>query len=197
MSEFRDEVEKGSEVEDGEVQLEGGAVAALAVDESAAALTPATASEPALSISRLNFDAPLALETAVNVVYCGVCSLPCEYCIYGQRYEECKAWRSGLDEDTLSSLLGCASLESTAGGGKKGGIGPKKKAVSSVACKVIIVREQRQKRKYITSIIGLDTVPDLKVKDAAKSFGKKFSSGCSVSETATGAKEVVIQVRPQ
>jgi translation initiation factor 1 (eIF-1/SUI1) len=33
----------------------------------------------------------------------------------------------------------------------------------------------------------------LKIKDAARVFGKKFSSGSSVSESATGAKEVVIQ----
>lgn len=34
---------------------------------------------------------------------------------------------------------------------------------------------------------------DLKIKDAAKAFGKKFSSGASISETATGEKEVTIQ----
>ena len=33
----------------------------------------------------------------------------------------------------------------------------------------------------------------LKIKDAAKACGKKFSSGASVNEGATGAKEVVIQ----
>ncbi len=31
------------------------------------------------------------------------------------------------------------------------------------------------------------------MKDAARLFGKKFSSGASVGETATGGKEVVIQ----
>jgi translation initiation factor 1 (eIF-1/SUI1) len=34
---------------------------------------------------------------------------------------------------------------------------------------------------------------DLKLKDAVKLFGKKFSSGASVQETQTGSKEVVIQ----
>jgi density-regulated protein DRP1 len=59
--------------------------------------------------------------------------------------------------------------------------------------KVVISRIQRQKKKYVTVIAGLETVPDLKLKDATKVFGKKFSSGASISETQTGAKEVVIQ----
>jgi translation initiation factor 1 (eIF-1/SUI1) len=33
----------------------------------------------------------------------------------------------------------------------------------------------------------------VKIKDIAKLFGKKFSSGASVGETAAGAKEVTIQ----
>lgn len=58
---------------------------------------------------------------------------------------------------------------------------------------MIITRVQRQKRKFITVIVGLDTVPDLKLKDAVKAFGKKFSSGSSLGESAAGVKEVVIQ----
>ena len=34
---------------------------------------------------------------------------------------------------------------------------------------------------------------DLKIKDAARIFGKKFSSGASVNESQTGAKEIIIQ----
>jgi translation initiation factor 1 (eIF-1/SUI1) len=56
-----------------------------------------------------------------------------------------------------------------------------------------MTRVQRQKRKYVTVIAGLETVPDLKIKDATKLFGKKFSSGASVNEAQGGGKEVVIQ----
>lgn len=45
----------------------------------------------------------------------------------------------------------------------------------------------------MTSIVGLDTVPDLKIKDVSKACGKKFASGAAIGETATGAKEIVIQ----
>lgn len=57
-----------------------------------------------------------------------------------------------------------------------GGAGPKK-AKEVLETKIVIARIQRQKRKYVTAVAGLDTVPDLKIKDAARVFGKKFSSG--------------------
>jgi translation initiation factor 1 (eIF-1/SUI1) len=75
---------------------------------------------------------------------------------------------------------------------KGGGAAPLKKA-AVFDTKVVMTRVQRQKKKFVTVVAGLETVPDLKIKDAAKIFGKKFSSGCSVNESQTGAKEVVIQ----
>ena len=67
------------------------------------------------------------------------------------------------------------------------------KAEEEQKTQVIITRIQRQKRKFVTAVAGLDTIPGLKIKEAAKLFGKKFASGAAVSESATGAKEVVIQ----
>ena len=64
---------------------------------------------------------------------------------------------------------------------------------SFLRSQVIIARIQRQKKKYVTTVVGLETVPDLKLKDATKVFGKKFSSGASIGDTPTGGKEVVIQ----
>ena len=59
--------------------------------------------------------------------------------------------------------------------------------------RVIIGLVQRQKKKFVTVIAGLETVPDLKLKDAAKIFGKKYASGVTINEAPNGAKEVVIQ----
>lgn len=72
-----------------------------------------------------------------------------------------------------------------------GAAAPKKS--SNVETKIIISKIQRQKRKFVTVVTGLETVPDLKVKDAARVFGKKFSSGASVNDLPGGGKEVVIQ----
>ena len=59
--------------------------------------------------------------------------------------------------------------------------------------RVVIARVQRQKRKYVTVITGLETVAELKIKDFAKACGKKFSSGASVNDLPAGGKEVTIQ----
>ncbi len=73
------------------------------------------------------------------------------------------------------------------------GIVAKKEKASLGECRVVINRVQRQKRKYVTSVIGMDTIPDVKLKDAAKVFGKKFASGVAVSVTPAGDNEIVIQ----
>eukprot|EP01041_Mallomonas_annulata_P004705 gene4705-9325_t len=145
-------------------------------------------------------------QIGVSPIYCPICSCPPEYCEYGPTYDQCLPWilqncPDILNPDVLSKALGNTSLEDTEGKDdgadekkkkKRGGSSvPKKVAV--VETKIIISRVQRQKRKFVTSVVGLDTVPDLKLKDAAKVFGKKFSSGASIGDTATGGKEIVIQ----
>ncbi len=42
---------------------------------------------------------------------------------------------------------------------KKKGVGSKKKAAAAVETRVVVARIQRQKRKFITVVSGLDTVP--------------------------------------
>jgi hypothetical protein len=58
---------------------------------------------------------------------------------------------------------------------KRTGTGPKLKKVIEVETKVVITKVQRQKRKYVTVVAGLETVPNLKIKDASKVFGKTLS----------------------
>ena len=158
-------------------------------------------------LCEVNFDDPK------SVVYCGVCSLPLEYCEVGASFDQCKAWReSALDEDALAAL----TLDDEDEGGDEEGdeegnedgdkkkkkkdkkgkkvVAPKKAKVQNIEdARVIIARIQRQKRKYVTAVAGLESVPDLKIKEVAKAFGKKFASGSAVSDTAGGGKEVVIQ----
>lgn len=45
----------------------------------------------------------------------------------------------------------------------------------------------------MTVVVGMDTVPDVKLKDAAHAFRKKFAGSSSVKDTATGGKEIIIQ----
>eukprot|EP00607_Mallomonas_marina_P009181 CAMPEP_0182420028 /NCGR_PEP_ID=MMETSP1167-20130531/4511_1 /TAXON_ID=2988 /ORGANISM="Mallomonas Sp, Strain CCMP3275" /LENGTH=232 /DNA_ID=CAMNT_0024595399 /DNA_START=18 /DNA_END=716 /DNA_ORIENTATION=+ len=146
----------------------------------------------------------VAVKYGQSPIYCAICSLPPEYCEYGPSYDQCLPWilkncPEQLEVNVLAKALGKVTIddnkeESTEGKKKKkrGGASVPKK-VTAVDTKVLIARIQRQKRKYITSVVGLDTVPDLKLKDAARIFGKKFSSGASLSDTPTGGKEIVIQ----
>lgn len=148
-------------------------------------------------VAMIDFGAPC------SVVYCPTCTMPCEFCEHGACFDKCLPWivkncPEVLNETLLAEMLAKTSigddeplvLEKTK---KKGGgaAAPKKAAVLDT--KVVITRVQRQKKKYVTVVGGLETVPDLKIKDASRVFGKKFSSGCSVNESQTGAKEVVIQ----
>ena len=42
----------------------------------------------------------------------------------------------------------------------------------------------------MTIIVGMDTIPDLKLKDVSKAFSKRFAGSSSVKDTAGGGKEV-------
>lgn len=57
---------------------------------------------------------------------------------------------------------------------------------------MIIKRVERNKRKYVTAVSGLEAF-GLDLKKVAKDFGKKFATGSSVTKTAAGSEEIVVQ----
>lgn len=57
---------------------------------------------------------------------------------------------------------------------------------------VYIKRVERQKRKYVTVVIGLEQ-HGLDLKKMAKEFGKKFATGSSVTKTPSGGEEITVQ----
>jgi len=59
------------------------------------------------------------------------------------------------------------------------------------AC-VTIAKTQRNKRKFVTTVAGLDAY-GIKLAEASKSFGKKFACGSSVVKTPTGTEEIDVQ----
>ena len=58
--------------------------------------------------------------------------------------------------------------------------------------KVLIKRVERNKRKYVTAVSGLENF-GLDLKKMAKEFGKKFAAGSSVTKTPQGGEEIVVQ----
>ncbi|KAH8085062.1 hypothetical protein JL720_7782 [Aureococcus anophagefferens] len=101
-------------------------------------------------------------------IYCPVNGLPPEYAEFGPDYEK--------------------SMERAASGG---GI-LRKKAVAEDKQRVTIAVEVRSKKKSVTVVEGLETL-GVKLKDAAKCFGKKFAASSSVKEKDSGGMEIVIQ----
>lgn len=67
-----------------------------------------------------------------------------------------------------------------------------KQADKRAASVVTIKRIERNKRKYVTAVSGLEAF-DLDLKKVAKEFGKKFATGSSVTKTPSGGEEIVVQ----
>lgn len=65
-------------------------------------------------------------------------------------------------------------------------------AERKASAKVLIKRVERNKRKYITVLSGLE-VYDLDNKKLAKELGKKFATGSSVTKSPTGSEEITVQ----
>lgn len=65
-------------------------------------------------------------------------------------------------------------------------------AESKAQAQVLIKRVERNKRKFVTAVSGLEA-HGMDLKKVAKEWGKKFATGSSVTKTASGGEEVVVQ----
>lgn len=158
------------------------------------------------------FDAPLPVTlTAISLRYCGVCKLPVEYCEFTDTYrQECIPWmEANMAGDELQVAMGELTVDDAGAaeeaGDKSSGKVKKKKKISSKRAaqggpakasgeqRVVVTLSKRNKRKFVTNVSGLDTFPDVRMKDAAKALGRRFATGSSVSTNASGGKEIIIQ----
>jgi len=76
---------------------------------------------------------------------------------------------------------------------KKKRRGASAKKSSIVDTRIVIQKVSRNKRKAVTIIVGMDTVPDIKLKEVAKAFSKRFAGSSSVKDTPAGKKDIIIQ----
>ncbi|XP_066459413.1 density-regulated protein isoform X1 [Eleutherodactylus coqui] len=147
-------------------------------------------------ISKADGDYPL------KVLYCGVCSLPTEYCEYMPDVAKCRQWlEKNFPNEFAKLTLGNSPKQETAGEGsgpvgeeeekkkqKRGGRGQIKQKKKTVPQKVTIAKIPRAKKKYVTRVCGLATF-EIDLKEAQRFFAQKFSCGASV----TGEDEIIIQ----
>ncbi|XP_071716534.1 translation machinery-associated protein 22-like isoform X2 [Rutidosis leptorrhynchoides] len=150
----------------------------------------------------------------VQVLYCGVCGLPAEYCEFGPDFEKCKPWliqfapqvyphllqdATGKDIETVSNQLQSSSISD--GNSASGSSVPKQEPIKRLPGgkvkkkdkqEVIIEKVTRNKRKSITTLKGLDLF-GVKLSDASKKLGKKFATGASVVKGPTEKDQIDVQ----
>ncbi|XP_025914473.1 density-regulated protein isoform X1 [Apteryx rowi] len=147
----------------------------------------------------------------LRVLYCGVCSLPTEYCEYMPDVTKCRQWLEKNFPDEFAKLTvenspkqeaGVGEGQGTAGEEEEkkkqkrgkvyivdcGGRGQIKQKKKTVPQKVTIAKIPRAKKKYVTRVCGLATF-EIDLKEAQRFFAQKFSCGASV----TGEDEIIIQ----
>ncbi|TVY71226.1 Translation machinery-associated protein [Lachnellula suecica] len=143
-----------------------------------------------------------------TVTYCGVCSLPPEYCEFGGTVKKCQDWLQKeyppmyerlWSEDALAAATSTLSLDARKRAEKdahkkalKAEAAEAKHAQTIASSKVTIKRVERNKRKYVTAVSGLEAF-GLENKKVAKDLGKKFATGASVTKVASGGEEIVVQ----
>jgi len=66
------------------------------------------------------------------------------------------------------------------------------KSLQGIARQITIKRIERNKRKHVTAIHGLEAF-NIDLKKAAKQFASKFATGASVTKNPQGQDEIVIQ----
>ncbi|KAI7057214.1 Translation machinery-associated protein [Hortaea werneckii] len=152
---------------------------------------------------------PTDLRPAKSVVYCGVCSLPPEYCEYGGTTKKCSDWLAQhhpslhatlYSADSTAEGLSTLSVEAQKRAEKdaqkkaaKASATEAKEAEKRATSRIYIKRVERNKRKYVTEVSGLEHF-GLDLKKIAKEFGKKFATGSSVTKNAGGTgDEITVQ----
>lgn len=133
---------------------------------------------------------------------------PQQYCEFGGTTKKCAEWLSSAhpalykslySDEALSQNLSSLSVDAQ----KRAEKDAQKKAAKAEAAearesekratsKIIIKRVERNKRKHVTEISGLEHF-NIDLKKAAKEFGKKFATGSSVTKTASGGEEITVQ----
>ncbi|KAJ5160658.1 Translation machinery-associated protein 22 [Penicillium canariense] len=145
---------------------------------------------------------------ARHVVYCGVCTLPPEYCEFGGTAKKCEEWLKDehddlwtrlYSDDALNANLSTLSVSAQERAAKdaakkeaKAAQNEARDAERKAASKIQIKRVERNKRKHVTVISGLE-IFGFENKKLAKELGKKFATGSSVTRSAAGTEEITVQ----
>jgi density-regulated protein DRP1 len=131
-----------------------------------------------------------------------------QYCEFGGTTKKCEEWLKKNDaalhrilysEEALAAAVGTLSVAAQERADKdaakkaaKAVAAEKREAETRATSKVLIKRVERNKRKYVTAVQGLELF-GLDLKKVAKEFGKKFATGSSVTKIPGGGEEITVQ----
>ncbi|KAI5789131.1 translation initiation factor SUI1 [Geopyxis carbonaria] len=152
-----------------------------------------------------------AESQAKTTIYCEVCSLPPEYCEFTSTSKKCREWLEKsypnlvsmiYDTEAVDAAMSNLSVEAKEKAAKAEAAAEKRaekeeakaerEAAKKASSRVILKRVERTKRKHVIVVSGLEAF-DLDLKKVAKDFGKKFACGSSVTKSASGQDEIVVQ----
>ena len=123
-------------------------------------------------------------------VYCGVCSLPPEYCEFMPTLTKCTAWLESNHPDLFASLYASPNTDTATTPAKLKP--PKLKASATPQQPITILHQQRNKRKSTTTLQNIHAHP-LDLKKVAKVLSATCACGASVVKNAQHTEEIVVQ----
>jgi len=145
----------------------------------------------------------------LQVVYCPVCGMPPEYCEFGPTPSKCFSEHPELHEGveppepSAKEAKKAAAEEAEAKaaeeakaraveGGEAAAPPPTEKKKKEKEKEITMTVAQRSKRKFITTIVGLDLF-DVKLAEISKLFSKRFACGSTVAKNASMKDVVEVQ----
>ncbi len=144
-------------------------------------------------------------EEPVKVLYCGVCTLPVEYCEFGKTLKQCKKWlmenhpkeyNNLYNSDAPTSSLSKEREEEISKSLAKMQLKEERKQERELRKlkqeKIIVKRIPRTKHKNVIAVCNLEQF-DVDMKKLAKKFASKFATGASVSKNIETKDEIIIQ----
>ncbi|CCE73144.1 Piso0_000165 [Millerozyma farinosa CBS 7064] len=145
---------------------------------------------------------------AREIIYCDICSFPPEYCEFGGTFKRCKDWLQAnhlqlfeklYSDDALAKATSTLSIEKEQQISRdlekkqaKEEAKMERELQKKLASKIIIKRIERNRRKHVISISGLE-VCNIDMKKLAKTFASKFATGASVTKNAEKKEEILVQ----
>ncbi|KAI1744369.1 density-regulated protein DRP1 [Xylaria scruposa] len=133
---------------------------------------------------------------------------PQQYCEYGGTVKKCQDWLQKAHPAMYEQIWSPEALEAATASlsveaQKRAAKDAQKKAAQAEKAEqkqadkmansvITIKRVERNKRKYVTAVSGLEAF-GLDLKKVAKEFGKKFATGSSVTKVPSGGEEIVVQ----